>query len=88
MFKSLSAVVFMMISGCVSEPVTGDQTTGGVAQTPDVTVVTGAAVVDATVTASTSCVDGSTNVNGVCVNAQSAVEVVDATVTTQQPTAH
>ena len=74
MFKSLSAVVFMMVAGCASETAVNDQITDSVTQTPapvdatspaaDVTVTaTGSSTVT---TPATSCADGSTPVDGVC----------------------
>ena len=75
MFKSLSAVVFMMVAGCASETVVNDQITDSVTQThvteapvdatspaADVTVTADAAVVAPV----TTCADGSTSVDGVC----------------------
>jgi hypothetical protein len=77
LFKSLNAVVFMMVAGCASETAGNDQITDSVTQTPapaasvdatspaaDVTVtVTGESTVTTPVT---TCVDGSTPVDGVC----------------------
>ena len=86
MFKSLSAVVFMMVAGCASETAVNDQITDSVTQTPaveapvdatspatDVTVtVTGATTVVAPVT---SCADGSVPVDGVCPQAAASATV-------------
>ena len=77
MFKSLSAVVFMMVAGCASETAVNNQITDSVTQTPAVEapVDATAPTADVTVTATgsatvttpvTSCADGSTPVDGVC----------------------
>jgi hypothetical protein len=73
LFKSLSAVVFMMVAGCASETAVNDQITDSVTQTPAVEapVDATAPTADVTVTATgsatvTSCADGSAPVDGVC----------------------
>jgi hypothetical protein len=92
LFKSLSAVVFMMVAGCASEPVVNDQITDSVTQTPSVVAPVDATTPSADVTVavvpSTTCADGATPVDGVCPGATSTVDATGATVTTQQSVNH
>ena len=93
MFKNLSAVVFMMVTGCASETAVNDQITDSVTQTPGavapVEATTQAADVTVTVVPSTTtCADGSVPVDGVCPGSTVTVDATGATVTTQQPVTH
>ena len=93
MFKSLSAVVFMMVAGCASETTVNDQITDSVTQTPAVPTDATSPVADVTVTATpttTTCQDGSTPVDGVCPGVGTSTDTTSASTTsvTSQTTSH